>query len=102
MYGWIADFPDPADFLNTVVTGLRNVGWQNKNIDRLLKEAARTQDRAKRMAMYRQVDHLLVADESLVLIFAYSKGTDAYLVKPWVKNYSVSLLGKGRIPKHTY
>jgi ABC-type transport system substrate-binding protein len=59
-----------------------------------LDEAARTSDRVKRMAIYRQVDHLLVAEESLVLIFSYSKGIMAYLVKPWVKNYSVSLLGK--------
>ena len=92
--GWLADFPDPDDFLRTSVDALHELGWQNKNVDRLLDEAARTSDRVKRMAIYRQVDHLLVAEESLVLIFSYSKGIMAYLVKPWVKNYSVSLLGK--------
>ena len=57
----------------------------------MVEEAARTPDRAKRMAMYRQADRQLVHDQALVLVLNYYFGI--LLVKPWVKNYSVSLLG---------
>lgn len=91
--GWLADYPDPDNFMHrsTAITLLHYLGWHDAGFDKLVEEAARTSDRAKRMAMYRQADHLLVTDQALVLILSYGEGVD--LVKPWVKGFSESLLG---------
>ncbi len=91
--GWDADYPDPDNFLrrSTAITLLHHLGWQDKNYDKLMEVAARTSDRAKRMAMYRQADRLLIADQALVLLIGYKSG--AIMVKPWVKNFSLSRQG---------
>lgn len=91
--GWQADYPDPDNFLckSNAIGHLKNLGWHDPAYDRLVEEASRTPDRAKRLAMYRQADHLLIADQSLVLPIIYSR--ERSLVKPWVKNYQGNLLG---------
>ena len=52
---WVADYPDPDNFLyrSSAIITLRSFGWHDAAYDRLVEEAARTPDRAKRMAMYR-------------------------------------------------
>jgi ABC-type oligopeptide transport system substrate-binding subunit/class 3 adenylate cyclase/ribosomal protein L40E len=92
--GWQADYPDPDNFLrqSEAITQLKRLGWQDEAYDWLVEEASRTPDRVKRMAMYRQADHLLVAEQALVLpLFSFQ---DRGIFKPWVKNHKQSLLGK--------
>jgi ABC-type oligopeptide transport system substrate-binding subunit len=93
--GWVADYPDPDNFLRCAVpvSLLKYHGWQDADFDRLVQGAARTPDRMKRMAMYRQADRLLVADQSLLIILNYGLGTVFTLVKPWVKIFPWSPLG---------
>jgi len=91
--GWTADYPDPDNFLrqSDALSQLHRLGWQDVKYDRLVEEASRTPDRAKRMAMYRQADRLLVAEQTLVLPLFYSLDIEA--VKPWVKKQPNNLLG---------
>jgi ABC-type oligopeptide transport system substrate-binding subunit/class 3 adenylate cyclase len=91
--GWTADYPDPNNFLrqSDAISQLHRLGWQDANFDRVVEEASRTPDRAKRMAMYRQADRLLVAEQVLVLPLFYS--VESELVKPWVKKQRSNLLG---------
>ena len=91
--GWLADYPDPDNFLrqSDAITQLHRLGWQDADYDRLVEQASRTPDRAKRMAMYRQADRLLVAEQALVLPLFYNWGIE--LVKPWVKKQRSNLLG---------
>ena len=91
--GWLADYPDPDNFLrqSDALSQLHRLGWQDATYDRLVEEASRTPDRLKRMAMYRQADRLLVAEQILVLPIFYFIGSE--LVKPWVKRQPVNLLG---------
>ena len=91
--GWQADYPDPDNFLrkSDAIAQLKRLGWHDPAYDRLVEEASRTPDRAKRLAMYRQADRLLVAEQALVLPIFYS--LERYLIKPWVKNYRENLLG---------
>jgi ABC-type oligopeptide transport system substrate-binding subunit len=74
------------------VAQLKRMGWEDAAYDGLVDEASRTPDRAKRMALYRQADHQLVAEQTLVL--PVSCGQDKVTLKPWVKNYSKNLLGR--------
>ena len=91
--GWLADFPDPDNFLrqSDAITQLHRLGWQDPTYDRLVEQASRTSDRPKRMAMYRQADRQLVAEQTLVLPLFYPGGIN--LVKPWVKKQPINLLG---------
>ncbi len=91
--GWLADYPDPDNFLrhSDAISQLHALGWQDAAYDRLVEQASRTPDRAKRMAMYRQADRLLVAEQALVLPLFYFVENE--LVKPWVKKQRLNLLG---------
>jgi len=93
MNGWVADYPDPDNFLrqSDAISQLHRLGWQDAAYDRLVEQASRTADRAKRMALYRQADRLLVAEQALVLPLFYNHFTE--LVKPWVKKPRSNLLG---------
>jgi oligopeptide transport system substrate-binding protein len=90
---WLADYPDPDNFLrqSDMIAQLKRLGWQDAAYDQLVEEASRISDRAKRMAMYRQADHLLVAEQALVLPRVYSQ--DKSILKPWVGNYKENPLG---------
>jgi ABC-type oligopeptide transport system substrate-binding subunit/class 3 adenylate cyclase len=94
MNGWLADYPDPDNFLrqSETITLLRFMGWQDADYDQLVQQAARTSDRAKRMAMYRQADRRLVTEQALVLPLSYGSSQLTHLVKPWVKNFKTNLL----------
>jgi oligopeptide transport system substrate-binding protein len=94
--GWIADYPDPDNFLrqSDVITRLNYLGWRDADYDRLVEEAARTSDRARRMAMYRQADRWLVEEQALVLPITYGSKQSVNLVKPWVLTRDPNLLGR--------
>jgi ABC-type oligopeptide transport system substrate-binding subunit/class 3 adenylate cyclase len=91
--GWKVDYPDPDNLLwkSDAISQLKRFGWHDPDYNHLVEEASRTPDRAKRLAMYRQADRLLVTDQTLVLPIVYP--TDKDLIKPYVKNYRENLLG---------
>jgi ABC-type oligopeptide transport system substrate-binding subunit/class 3 adenylate cyclase len=93
MNGWQADYPDPDNILwkSDAIDQLKRLGWHDPAYDRLVEGASRTPDRVKRLAMYRQADRLLVAEQALVLPIFYFLGRE--LIKPWVKNFKENLLG---------
>jgi oligopeptide transport system substrate-binding protein len=94
--GWVADYPDPDNFLRGpgIIKSLRCLGWQDAEYDQLVEQAARTRDRAKRMAMYRQADRLLVAEQALALPIAYGSNQQIRVIKPWVKNFEPNLIDR--------
>ncbi len=93
--GWMADYPDPDDFLrrSTGISMLQAMGWHDAEFNQLVERAARTSDRTKRMAMYRQADRKLVVQDALVLVLSYNSGLLAQLIKPWVRNYNKNPMG---------
>jgi oligopeptide transport system substrate-binding protein len=91
--GWIADYPDPHNFLDTLFyTGGENniFEYSNPGLDALLDQAAIEQDNAIRLAMYQQAEQLVV-DEAPCLPLWF--GANYILVKPYVKGYELSPLG---------
>jgi oligopeptide transport system substrate-binding protein len=83
--GWIGDYLDPNTFLDLFVTdgGNNNTGFSNKEYDRLVFEASREADPAKRMKILRRVEEILVVDELpiLPLYFYVNQGLLAPKVK---------------------
>ena len=91
--GWIADYPDPHNFLDILFyTGTENNAFEysNPGLDALLDQAAVEQDEAVRLNMYRQAEQLIVADAPCLPLW---HGTNHILMKPYVKGYELSLLG---------
>lgn len=95
-YGWLADYPDPNNFLGQgeMLMMLHYLGWRNAAYDRLIEEAARVNDRGKRLQMYRQADTILVHDQALILPITYGTSFKTrFLFKPWVKHFRPNVLG---------
>jgi oligopeptide transport system substrate-binding protein len=92
--GWSADYPDPDNLLrqSNFYAALTSAGWNDAHYAELVEQAARTPDRARRMALYREADGILVADQALVVPLNYGERW-LQLVKPWVKNYKWNALG---------
>ena len=93
MLGWVADYPDPHNFLDILFyTGSENniFEYSNPTLDTLLDKAAIEQDTAARLIMYQQAEQLVVDDAPCLPLF---HGANYILVKPHVKNYELSPLG---------
>jgi ABC-type oligopeptide transport system substrate-binding subunit/class 3 adenylate cyclase len=83
VYGmsWMADYPDPDNFLRTG-SWLTETGWRNKEFEELVMEARRVPDPAKRVSMYRQAEKILMGDMPIIPLLY---GRTHYLFKPWVR-----------------
>ncbi len=91
--GWVADYPDPHNFLDILFhTGSENniFEYSNPSLDALLDQAAIEQNSADRLAMYQQAEQLVVDDAPCLPLF---HGANYILVKPYVKDYELSPLG---------
>jgi len=71
---WIGDYADPNTFLDIFLTGGENnrTGWSNPQYDGLLAEAARTVDRAARLALLTRAEAILLEELPILPIFSYS------------------------------
>jgi oligopeptide transport system substrate-binding protein len=77
---WVGDYPDPNTFLDMFLTGGGNnrTGWSNPDYDRLIADAAREVDPARRMAILREAETLLVAREAPICPLYYYVGIQIY------------------------
>lgn len=90
--GWVADYPDPATFLELFVThGLANwTGWGDATYDRLIAQAAQTLDPRMRMECFQQAEAILLEQAPIIpLVF----GARNYLIHPSVKGWDPALIG---------
>jgi oligopeptide transport system substrate-binding protein len=87
--GWLANYPDPDNFLRASPARHHQTRWQNEAYERLVEEARRVTDQGERMKLYRQADRILV-EEAAIMPLIY--GRLNMLVKPWVRKYPTSAL----------
>ncbi len=91
--GWIADYPDPQNFIDILFRSdsQSNFGeYSNPELDELLDKAAIEQDQATRLEMYRQAEEMVVQDAAILPLYF---GRSYLLVKPYVIDYGLSPLG---------
>jgi oligopeptide transport system substrate-binding protein len=91
--GWIADYPDPHNYLDILFyTGSEvNISeYSNPTLDALLDQAAIEQDEAIRLAMYQQAEQMVVDEAPCLPLF---HGTNYILVEPYVRGYELSPQG---------
>ncbi len=84
--GWCADYPDANNWLNEVFNSKSEsnyANFSNPEFDKLVEEAARESDPAKRKEMYQKAERILVdTDTAMIPIYWYTWVT---LTKPNVK-----------------
>jgi oligopeptide transport system substrate-binding protein len=98
--GWIADYPDPENFLDLLFrTGSENnnTNYSNSEVDRLLEEASVERDREQRFQLYNQVEQLILDDAPWV--WTWFSGEGYALIKPEVSDYFLLQMS---IPKYRY
>src|SRR5690606_25464142 len=98
--GWIADYPDPENFLNLLygdhVPGdinsksyINSTRYQSEAFDSVFNAALREIDDKKRMELYRQADQIAIDDAATMPIF-YDENTR--LLQVYVKNFPANAM----------
>ena len=86
--GWIADYPDPENFLDILFhseSSNNHTNYSNPEVDRLLERARTESDQTARYQIYHQAEQQILDDAPWVPLW-YS-GERYLLVKPNVKDY---------------
>lgn len=92
-FGWIADYPDPHNFLDVLFhSGAdNNKGtFRSPPLDTLLNQARVEQDPQKRQQMYQAAEKILVDDAAGIPLYF---GRGYRLVKPYVRDLVFTPLG---------
>lgn len=97
-YGWVADVPEPDNFLYRIFySQSRNnlPRFRSERVDRLLDEARAEQAYHRRIALYREAEQAIMAEAPIFPLSFYGYER---LFQPYVKSVEVSALGDPYIP----
>ena len=95
---WYADIPDPDNVLSPLLhstSPTNHTFYRNPLVDQLLEQARKEFDEAQRIALYREVERLVMDDAPWITQHHY---VFEYLYQPYVQGVEVSLLGRRTIP----
>lgn len=98
--GWIADYPDPENFLDVLFhseSDNNHTHYSDPQLDSLLERARVEQDEQARFAMYREAEQMILDGAPWAPLY-HSNG-EHYLIKPYVKGWPLSSLV---IPRFRY
>ena len=98
--GWIADYPDPQNFLDVLLhseSQSNHTNYHNSEVDRLLEEARTERDRSRRFELYNQIEQMILDDAPWV--WTWFSGEGYALIKPEVSDYFLLQMS---IPKYRY
>ena len=98
--GWIADYPDPENFLDVLFHSKSNNNqseYNNGRLDILLERARVELDESARFELYHQAEEIIVDDAPWVPLWHSNGGS--VLIKPNVNDYFLFPLV---IPKYRY
>jgi peptide/nickel transport system substrate-binding protein/oligopeptide transport system substrate-binding protein len=96
---WFADYPDAENFLYPLLhSANRGVGgnvsfYSSAAFDKLVSDARREGNDARRVALYRQADAVAFADAPLLFLWFYNQ---LFAVQPWIKGFQVPTIFNGQ------
>ncbi|HVK62080.1 MAG TPA: peptide ABC transporter substrate-binding protein [Bdellovibrionales bacterium] len=92
--GWMADYPDPDNFLNLMTSYSDNnhTHWGSKRFDEIIVTAASEGDKEKRRKLYDEAQKIMLEDDTIAVPL-YS-GVNLMLIGTRVENYPVNVLEK--------
>ncbi len=91
--GWSADYNDANTFLEPYTTadnGNNMTGWENPEYKKLMGEATKETDDAKRLQLLQQAEQVFMSEYPVAPVYDY---TNLYIVKDYVKDMAPDLLG---------
>ncbi|MBM3154035.1 MAG: peptide ABC transporter substrate-binding protein [Chloroflexi bacterium] len=91
--GWIADYPDPQNFLDILFhskADYNSGNYTNTEVDSLLDQAAIEMNETDRLGMYQKAEQIMIEDAACLPLWF---NTNYVLIKPYVKNYKLNALG---------
>ena len=91
--GWIADYPDPENFLDILFysdSSNNHTNYSNPEVDALLEKARVETDETLRFSIYNKVEQMILDDAPWIPLW-YS-GERYLLVKPYVHDYLLTPL----------
>jgi len=97
-YGWVADVPEPDNFLYRIFySQSRNnlPRFRNERVDHLLDQARAEQVYSRRIALYREAEQAILGEVPVLPLSFYGYER---LFQPYVKSVEVSALGDPYIP----
>lgn len=94
---WLADYPDPDNWLWTLLS-TEQIGapgniarFSNQKFDELTRKAQKVADQNLRLKLYQQAEDLALAEMPWVPLFVNSPVT---LLQPWVRGFELSVLDR--------
>ena len=97
--GWIADYPDPEDFIDKLFaedSPQNEQNYHNDDVQALIEQARAESDTEARYQLLNQAEQMILDDAAIIPTFW---PIDHQLVKPCVKNWpSVSMT----VPKYRF
>ena len=99
--GWIADYPEPDNFLNLLwgknakpsgeISPINATRYNNPEFDKIYEQALRTQDRSERLELYAQAEQIAVEDAPMLWIYY---DMQFRLLQPYVRNYKSNAMNR--------
>jgi ABC-type transport system substrate-binding protein/class 3 adenylate cyclase len=88
MDGWIADYPDPQNYLESLHAIPAMHVLRDERIEGLLAQARALRDRRARIRLYEEVEHIWITEQAAVLPLDYFR--QYALRRSWVEGYWVN------------
>ncbi len=91
--GWHSDIPDPDNFFFPLLFSRSKTNrtlYHNTQVDQLLEQARRETDYPRRIAIYREVEKLVLRDAPWI---SQHHGVFEYLYQPYVQGVEINALG---------
>lgn len=91
--GWIADYDDPLNFMNILITEKNGggTGWEDKKYAEMIEKANLEKEETKRYKMLSDAENYLLEQQPVIPLALTSRG---FLCQPYVKNLSQNPLGQ--------
>ena len=92
VYGWVADYADPENFLDLLFHSSRHDGrYGNEEFDRLVEQARVERDHDTRLELYGQAEQLLMDDVAIIPLYHVQ---DFVVVRPHVEGFRMLPIGQ--------
>jgi len=90
--GWLADYPDPDNFMNMLAgfSDNNHTNWKNKDYDRMILDAMTMENTDLRKSLYDKSQKLLLEEEAVVLPLFSDRSH--LLIAPRIKNYPFNVM----------
>ena len=91
--GWLADYPDPDNFMTLMTSYSENnhTGWKNLRYDSLVEKAGGVTDEKERLRLYKEAQKILVEESAVIPIYS---SQSHWLISNRIAWFPLNVMGK--------